>query len=214
MIKNSKVFKRRIARYRKKVPLSKTVGNSINIRCELFDTVRAEPLATGFSFSSTANGNRFKNVKEIILNSQTYLKFAPLYGKLRINSVKITVSPVNNLLSISNQIGTLPYTAFAFYPNFTSTNVDTSATPAHDTSLIFDPAQSRFQSKIWRTQKNFYEGQNGTGYGVEFDPGYLTSLSGQISLINIFNLSGSPALQYVVFNVIFVINITLSDQIW
>lgn len=210
-----KVYKRRIVRYKKRVPLYKSVGNSLNIRCEYYDNIKAEAGAIGYGFGSNPGlGIRYKSIKEIILNSHTYLKFAPLYGKVRINSIKIMVAPVNNLLSVSTNVFSLPLAAFAFYPNFIATNVDSSATPAHDTSLIFNPAVNSFQTKTWKFPKQFYEGDNGTGYGVSFDPGNLNSLSGQISLTNIQSFQGNPGLSYIVFNLICQVGITLSDQIW
>lgn len=211
-----KLLKRRIARYKKKVPLTKTVGNSITLKCEYYDTIKYRELGLGYVFTSTSlSTGTFRNIKDIILNSQTYLKFVPLYGKVRINSVKIMVTPVNNLLAVSNNVGSLPLSAFAFYPNFTSTGVDANATIAHDTVLVFDPAHNYFQTRTWKFPKQFFEGPNGTGYGVEFDPGQINSLSGQISVTNITPFIGSPPnTSYVVFNFVCIVSVTLGDQIW
>jgi len=209
-----RLYRKRIKRrIYKKIP-SKVVGNSLNVNCEYFDVLRLKGAAAGIGFWNGFQIPSFRNIKDMLLNSQSYLKFSPLYGKLRINSIKIMASPVHSISKLPPEVGGLPLFFATFYPNFTSAAVDNAATLSHDTSLVLDVVKLQQQHKTYRLPLQFYEGSEGTGYGVDFDPGKIQSLSGEIHVAPSYQIYYTGMADLSLFNFTCIINISFSDQIW
>lgn len=209
-----RLYRKRIRRrIYKKIPRN-VVGNSLNVNCEYFDVLRLKGAAAGIGFWNGFQIPSFRNIKDMLLNSQSYLKFSPLYGKLRINSIKIMASPVHTISKLPNEVGALPFFLATFYPNFTSTAVDNAATLSHDTSLVLDVIKLEQQYKTYRLPLQFYEGSEGTGYGVDFDPGKIQSLSGEIHVAPSYQIYYSTLADLSLFNFVCIINVSFSDQIW
>jgi len=209
-----RLYRKRIKRrIYKKIP-SKVVGNSLNVNCEYFDVLRLKGGAAGIGFWNGFQIPSFRNIKDMLFNSQSYLKFSPLYGKIRINSVKIMASPVHSISKLPNEVSGLPLFFATFYPNFTSTAIDNAATLSHDTSLTLDVIKLQQQHKTYRFPFQFYEGSEGTGYGVDFDPGKIQSLSGEIHVAPCYPIFYSGLVDLSLFNFICTINVSFSDQIW
>ena len=84
-----RLYRKRIKRrIYKKIPRN-VVGNSLNVNCEYFDVLRLKALAAGIGFWNGFQIPSFRNIKDMLLNSQSYLKFSPLYGKLQLIRLRL-----------------------------------------------------------------------------------------------------------------------------
>lgn len=155
-------------------------------------------------------GANYINVYDLISNSPSYVKYKGLFGKMRIDSLKILCYSVQSPSSdgLATQL-------IAFYPNFTSSSTLVETLPANDDTLPLNYNSSRPHVRNYKFKKGYYYGPEGTGYGTEFDPGKITYLPGQISVARAFPPQYVPQSGYnIIYNIIVRVMITFSEPIW
>ena len=102
-----------------------------------------------------------------------------------------------------------------FFPNFTSSSSLIETLPANDDSLPLNYNSTRPHVRTYKFKKGYYFGPEGTGYGVDFNPGKIQYLPGQISVVRAFPPQFVPQSGYnVIYNVIVRVMITFSEAIW
>lgn len=190
---------------------SKTADTTLKVRCEYYDIVAIASNGTTVLKSNTGLFNRnYINIADVIAGSSSYVKYAGLFGKMRIDTLSLSCHSVQSVSSVG-----LPTQFLAFYPNFVSSSELANALGANDDSLLLHYNLARAQTRVYRFKKGYFSGPEGTGYGTDFDPGKLSNLPGQLSVKGAYGAwsvpeSGSAP----VFNVVVKILITFSEPLW
>ena len=210
-------------KYRKKVnrpplrvsrPIStvEPADSTLKIRTESYEQLGVA--TSGVTYFLKASGAVFSynyiNVYDLIANSSSYDKYKGLFGKMRIDSLKILCYSVKSPSSdgLATQL-------IAFFPNFTSSSSLIETLPANDDSLPLNYNSTRPHVRTYKFKKGYYFGPEGTGYGVDFNPGKIQYLPGQISVVRAFPPQFVPQSGYnVIYNVIVRAMITFSEPIW
>mgnify|MGYP003404620692 FL=1 len=165
---------------------------------------------THFVKASTLFGYNYVNVYDLIANSPSYVKYKGLFGKMRIESLKILCYSVQSPSSdgLATQL-------IAFFPNFVNSSTLVETLPANDDTLPLNYNSSRPHVRNYKFKKGYYFGPEGTGYGVDFDPGKIQYLPGQISVVRAFSPQFPSQAGYnIIYNVIIRAMSTFSEPIW
>lgn len=188
-----------------------TADSTLRIRTEFYEQLGVSTGGyTHFVKASTLFGYNYINVYDFIANSPSYAKYKGLFGKMRIDSLKILCYSVQSPSSdgLATQL-------IAFFPNFVSSSTLVETLPANDDTLPLNYNSSRPHVRNYKFKKGYYSGPEGTGYGVDFDPGKIQYLPGQISVVRAFPPQFLPQAGYnVIYNVIIRVMITFSEAIW
>lgn len=208
-------FKKRVNRPPLRVPRSiSTVApaaSSLKIRAESYEQLGVSTGGhTHFVKASTLFGYNYINAYDFISNSPSYVKYKGLFGKMRIDSLKILCYSVQSPSSdgLATQL-------IAFFPNFVNSSTLIETLPANDDTLPLNYNSSRPHVRTYKFKKGYYSGPEGTGYGVDFDPGKIQYLPGQISVVRAFPPQFAAQAGYnIVYNVIIRVMITFSEPIW
>lgn len=189
-----------------------TADSTLRIRTESYEQlgVTTGGLTYFVKASGTLWGYNYINVYDLIANSPSYVKYKGLFGKMRIDSLKILCYSVQSPSSdgLATQL-------IAFFPNFTSSSTLVETLPANDDTLPLNYNSSRPHVRTYKFKKGYYFGPEGTGYGVDFDPGKIQYLPGQISVVRAFPPQFVPQTGYnIIYNVIVRAMITFSEAIW
>lgn len=189
-----------------------TADTSLRVRSEYYDQlgVATNGNTLFVKASGVVIGRNYVNVFEMIQGSDSYNKYKGLFGKMRIDSVKLLCYSVRSPSSdgLATQL-------IAFFPNFTSSGTLVETLPGNDDTLPLNYNSARPHVRTYNFRKGYYSGAEGTGYGVDFDPGKITYLSGQISAVRAFPPQFVPNAGYnIIYNIIVRVNITFSEPIW
>lgn len=189
-----------------------TADTSLRVRGEYYEQlgVATNGNTLFVKASGIVFGRNYVNVFEMIQGSDSFIKYKGLFGKMRIDSVKLLCYAVQSPSSdgLATQL-------IAFFPNFTSSGTLTETLPGNDDTLPLNYNSARPHVRTYKFRKGYYSGAEGTGYGVDFDPGKLTYLSGQISAVRAFAPQFVPNAGYnIIYNIIVRVNITFSEPIW
>lgn len=208
-------YRKRVNRPPLRVPrsisTSVTADSTLKIRTEHYEQLGVSTGGhTHFVKASSLFGYTYINVYDLISNSPSYVKYKGLFGKMRIDSLKILCYSVQSPSSdgLATQL-------IAFFPNFVSSSTLVETLPANDDTLPLNYNSARPHVRTYKFRKGYYSGAEGTGYGVDFDPGKITYLSGQISVVRAFPPQFVPQAGYnIIYNVIVRAMITFSEPIW
>lgn len=190
---------------------SKTADTTLKVRCEYYDRVAISSDGSTVLQSNTGLFNRnYINIVDVITGSSSYIKYAGLFGKMRVDSLILNCYTVQSLASVG-----LPTQFIAFYPNFKSSSALAESLGANDDSLLLNYNLARPQTRVYRFKKGYFSGPEGTGYGTDFDPGKIGNLPGQLSVKGAYGAFSYPESGIApVYNVVIKILITFSEPLW
>lgn len=175
------VYKKTVITSRKRMRKSRRVPrpvSSVGMSCiaENYTQIGLPISNTELRFVST--GQTFINIDDILNSSLSFTKYSPLYSKCRITGVSIATSPCPGGVAYP---GT-PDLIIGFYPHVKSATTLFNDVLSVDNSHYSQPGVTNSQVKYWRFKNGYYEGTDGTGYGVNFSPTVINSLSGQLTV--------------------------------
>lgn len=187
-------------------------NSSVRIRTEHYEQLGVSTNGVTYfvKASGTVFGANYINVFDLISNSSSYTKYKGLFGKMRIESLKLLCYSVQSPSSdgLATQL-------IAFFPNFTSSSTLIETLGANDDTLPLNYNSSRPHVRNYKFKKGYYFGPEGTGYGTDFDPGKISYLPGQISVVRAFPPQYVPQAGYnIIYNVIVRVVIAFSEPIW
>lgn len=207
-------YRKRVNRPPLRIPqaVSTAPDSALRIRTEHYEQLGVSTGGVTYfvKASGTVFGYNYINVFDLIANSSSYDKHKGLFGKMRIDALKILCYSVQSPSSdgLATQL-------IAFFPNFTSSGTLVETLPANDDSLPLNYNSSRPHVRSYKFKKGYYFGPEGTGYGVDFNPGKIAYLPGQISVVRAFPPQYVPQSGYnIIYNIIVRVNITFSEPIW
>jgi len=197
--------KKRYTNYRRVPrPISKTTGMSLTT--EVYDQIGQPSVITAVQFVST--GLVFRNIDNIISSSNSFSKYSTLYSKMKIVAIQAIGNPQRGLTQ--NNLSDI---VLSFYPNFKSTANLPGDIAGHDEGIYLPIGTDRTHRYIKYFKDDFYQGADGTGYGVWFSPSKLSSLDGQFAVAAVRSVisSVSPIIWH---NLVLKVTIRFSDPIF
>ena len=147
-------YRKRVNRPPLRVPRSISTGvtadSTLKIRTEHYEQLGVSTSGVTYfvKASGTLFGYNYINVYDLIANSPSYDKYKGLFGKMRIDSLKILCYSVKSPSSdgLATQL-------IAFFPNFTSSSTLVETLPANDDTLPLNYNSSRPHVRTYKFKK-------------------------------------------------------------
>lgn len=173
-------------------------SNELKLRCEYIVPVSWVATNAFYSFPSIAGpppilNPTYINVTQILQNSPSFIKYGGLYSKLKIKGFTITASSARGL----NGNAITDY-LLGFYPNIKNSASSTDVI-GHDQTYHVPVSLDKFIKFSYFFNKSAYNGPDGTGYGIWFNPSKIGSLDGQFSIQTAVPIVASPLTMQISF---------------